>query len=81
MSKDNDNLNNIRRWWVRRLPGFYTYVSTLPDSHQLMAEITKDDPTGRKWMMAVTDEILTRMGHPVKTQSAAEKAWKHVFGS
>lgn len=79
MSKDNDNLNNMRRWWVRRIPGFFSYVSTLPDSAPLLAKMKgKDD--GKTFMMELTDEVLARLGHPVKTGSAAEKAWKHVFG-
>ena len=79
MSKDNDNLNNMRRWWVRRIPGFFSYVSTLPDSGPLLARMKGKDE-GKTFMMELTDEILSRLGHPVKTDSAAEKAWKHVFG-
>ena len=32
------------------------------------------------FLMGVADDVIGRLGHPVKTDSAAEKAWKHVFG-
>lgn len=77
--KDNDNLNNMRRWWVRRIPGFYSYVSTLPDAAPILEKIKGRDE-GKKFMMDLTDEIMGRLGHPVKTDRAALEAWKHVFG-
>lgn len=79
MSKDNDNLNNMRRYLIRRLEGFRVYVSTLPDSQNLIKEMMGKD-NGKSFLMDVSDDIIGRLGHPVKTESAAEKAWKHVFG-
>lgn len=80
MSKDNDNLNNMRRYLIRRLEGFRVYVSTLPDSAPLIDKMMGDDQ-GKTFLMEVSDHIIGRLGHPVKTESAAAKAWKHVFGS
>lgn len=79
MSKDNDNLNNMRRYLLRRLEGFRVYVSTLPDSAPLLEKMMGKD-NGRAFLMGVADDVIARLGHPVKTDSAAEKAWKHVFG-
>lgn len=79
MSKDNDNLSNMRRYLVRRLEGFRVYVSTLPDSQNLIKEMMGKD-NGKSFLMETSDHIIGRLGHPVKTESAAEKAWKHVFG-
>ena len=79
MSKDNDNLNNMRRYLLRRLEGFRVYVSTLPDSEDLLGKMMGKD-NGRTFLMGVADDVIARLGHPVKTDSASEKAWKHVFG-
>lgn len=79
MSKDNDNLNNMRRYLIRRLEGFRVYVSTLPDSQNLIKEMMGKDG-GKTFLMEASDDIIGRLGHPVKTMSSAEKAWKHVFG-
>lgn len=79
MSKDNDNLNNMRRYLLRRLEGFRVYVSTLPDSEDLLGNMMGKD-NGKTFLMQTADEIIGRLGHPVKTMSSADKAWKHVFG-
>lgn len=79
MSKDNDNLNNMRRYLLRRLEGFRVYVSTLPDSSPLIEKMMGKDQ-GKTFLMETADEIIGRLGHPVKTMSASDKAWKHVFG-
>lgn len=79
MSKDNDNLNNMRRYLLRRLEGFRVYVSTLPDSAPLLDKMMGKD-NGKTFLMDTADEIIGRLGHPVKGESASEKAWKHVFG-
>lgn len=79
MSKDNDNLNNMRRYLIRRLEGFRVYVSALPDSSPLIEKMMGKDQ-GKTFLMETADEIIGRLGHPVKTMSASEKAWKHVFG-
>lgn len=80
MSKDNDNLNNMRRYLLRRLEGFRVYVSTLPDSEKLLGKMMGKD-NGKTFLMETADDIIGRLGHPVNTMSSADKAWKHVFGS
>ncbi len=79
MSKDNDNHTLMRKWLVRRLPGFYSYITQLPDTKQEQALFYGKDG-GKKFMQKVTDNIMAELGHPVTTPSAFEKAWKHVFG-
>lgn len=79
MSKDNDNQTRMRQWLIRRLPGFYSYITQLPDTNEEKAIFYGDDG-GKKFMQKVTDYIMAELGHPVKTASAFEKAWRHVFG-
>lgn len=80
MSKDNDNLRLIRSYIFKQQRALRAYVSTLPDSGPLLREMMGTD-NGKSFVFDVGDHIMAKLGHPVKTKSASEKAWEHVYGN
>lgn len=72
MSESTQKVELMRKWWLPRIQAFKVYVSQLPNSQEELAALS--GPKGNEFFDEVTDLVMTKLGHPVKTDRAARIA-------